>query len=103
MNHRLFIPLSVCFIVASVSLTANALPSYARQTGLPCSGCHYNPPELNPAGRAFKLLAYVDRTENSNIEHPPADKRRAGLDMLKVLPLGAWFETSFTSTKATQT
>ena len=37
-----------------------AVPSYARQTGLPCSGCHYTPPELNPAGRRFKLTGYVD-------------------------------------------
>jgi hypothetical protein len=33
----------------------DAVPSYARQTGLACSGCHYTPPELNPAGRRFKL------------------------------------------------
>ena len=36
--------------------SAHAVPSFARQTGLPCSGCHYNPPELTAAGRNFKLL-----------------------------------------------
>ena len=41
--------------------TVRAVPSYSRQTGLPCSGCHYTPPELNPAGRKFKLLGYVDK------------------------------------------
>jgi len=104
MNRRLLVTLSILFIMLwAVSPAAKALPSYARQTGLACNGCHYTPPELNPAGRAFKLLAYVDRTKSSNIEVPGADKRRPGMEMLQTLPLGAWFETSFTSTKATQT
>ncbi|HVC53588.1 MAG TPA: hypothetical protein VND87_16335 [Stellaceae bacterium] len=38
---------------------AVALPSYARQTGLPCSSCHMGFPELTPTGRAFKLNGYV--------------------------------------------
>ncbi|MGA7896121.1 MAG: hypothetical protein WCA49_23095, partial [Candidatus Sulfotelmatobacter sp.] len=45
--------------------SAMAVPSYARQTGLACSGCHYTPPELNPAGRRFKLLGYVDRGDQT--------------------------------------
>ncbi len=81
--------------------SAKALPSYARQTGLPCSGCHYTPPELNAAGRLFKLMGYIDRAKNIDIT-APSDKRHGGLDMLTVLPLGAWFETSLTSTKAPQ-
>jgi hypothetical protein len=103
MNRKLFVIISILLILFwGSSLTARALPSFARQTGLPCNGCHYAPPELNPAGRAFKLMAYIDRTKNSNIETPPSDKRRPGLEMLQTLPLGAWFETSFTNTKAAQ-
>ena len=98
---------AVLSVVALVSLatsarTAMALPSYARQTGLPCSGCHYTPPELNPAGRLFKLLAFTDRTENSTVPAAPSDKQRPALEMLQTLPLGAWFETSLTSTKKAQ-
>jgi hypothetical protein len=78
-----------------------AVPSYARQTGLPCSGCHYNPPELNAAGRSFKLLGYVDKKKEGNIT-AEQDKKHAGLDLLSTLPLGAWLETSFVSTKAPQ-
>ncbi len=93
------------FILCALSLAfaprASALPSYARQTGLPCSGCHTTPPELNPAGRLFKLLGYTDRSKGTSIE-ATGDKRRSGLDMLQTLPLGAWFETSFTSTNAPQ-
>ncbi len=80
---------------------ALALPSYARQTGLPCSGCHTTPPELNNAGRLFKLMAYIDRTQNKSIT-ADADKRRSPLNMLETLPLSAFFETSMTSTKVPQ-
>ena len=80
---------------------ALALPSYARQTGLPCSGCHTTPPELNNAGRLFKLMAYIDRTQNTSITAEP-NKRRSPLNMLETLPLSAFFETSMTSTKVPQ-
>ena len=38
---------------------ANALPSYARQTGQQCAACHNGFPELTPYGRLFKLNGYV--------------------------------------------
>lgn len=38
---------------------ANAVPSYTRQTGQPCTSCHMNFPELTPFGRAFKLGGYT--------------------------------------------
>jgi len=38
---------------------AQALPSYARQTGQPCATCHTAFPELTPYGRRFKLLGYT--------------------------------------------
>jgi hypothetical protein len=80
--------------------TAMAVPSFARQTGLPCSGCHYTPPELNPAGRRFKLLGYVDRADETKVVKADGGKKRAALDLLASLPLSAMFETSFTSTKS---
>src|SRR5215467_5868538 len=92
---------AVACLSLSAARPALAVPSYARQTGLPCSGCHYNPPELNAAGRNFKLLGYVDKKKEGNIT-AESDKKHAGLDLLSSLPLGAWLETSFTSTKAQQ-
>ena len=80
--------------------SATALPSYARQTGLPCSGCHTTPPELNASGRLFKLLAYADRSENSITA--PSDNRHTGMNLLEFLPLSAFLETSLTSTKVPQ-
>lgn len=35
------------------------LPSYARQTGLACSSCHYQFLQLTPFGRRFKLNGYT--------------------------------------------
>lgn len=41
---------------------AQALPSYARQTGMDCAGCHVGGfgPQLTPAGVMFKLTGYTD-------------------------------------------
>ena len=39
--------------------SANALPSYARQTGQPCGTCHTDYPSLTPFGRLFKLNGYT--------------------------------------------
>ena len=38
---------------------ANALPSFARQTGMSCVACHTSFPELTPFGREFKLNGYT--------------------------------------------
>ena len=37
-----------------------AVPSYAKQTGRPCSGCHTMWPRLNATGREFKLQGYTE-------------------------------------------
>src|ERR1700732_2602952 len=51
-------------VVAAGSLlgfapSAQALPSFARQTGQPCGTCHTDFPALTPYGRRFKLLGYT--------------------------------------------
>ena len=96
--------LSVAFLATLNPTSVRAVPSYARQTGLPCSGCHYTPPELNPAGRKFKLLGYVDRDkEKPGMEiKDDAKPHHAALDLLSSLPLSAMFETSFASLKTPQ-
>jgi hypothetical protein len=49
------------FAVAILGLSgpANALPSFARQTGQPCGTCHTDYPGLTPYGRLFKLNGYT--------------------------------------------
>jgi hypothetical protein len=94
--------LSIAFLATVNPTNVRGVPSYARQTGLPCSGCHYTPPELNPAGRKFKLLGYVDKDKEKKGITADAKQRVAALDLLASLPLSVMFETSFTATKTPQ-
>jgi len=95
------VPVMVLLLISAINPPrVSAVPSYARQTGLACSGCHYAPPELNPAGRRFKLLGYVDRADETKVVKADGSKKRAALDLLSSLPLSVMLETSFTSTKS---
>ncbi len=44
---------------ALYSVSAEALPTFARQTGWSCATCHTSYPQLTPMGRMFKLLGYT--------------------------------------------
>ncbi len=46
-------------LCALLSSPANAVPSFARQTGQECPACHVSWPELTPYGRYFKLTGYT--------------------------------------------
>ena len=46
-------------VTFGVISSADALPSYARQTGQPCGTCHTDYPSLTPFGRLFKLGGYT--------------------------------------------
>jgi hypothetical protein len=48
---------------------ANAVPSFARQTGQPCASCHTAFPELTPFGRRFKLAGYT--LQGGDSKFPP--------------------------------
>lgn len=71
---------------------AHAVPSYARQTGLPCAVCHTTYPELTSFGRQFKLNGYVT-TGLKQIESPAG----GGLKISEIPPLSAMFVTSLTN------
>src|ERR1700680_5206504 len=47
------------FMTIGFAPPAQALPSFARQTGQPCGTCHTAFPGLTPFGRRFKLLGYT--------------------------------------------
>src|SRR5438876_1182090 len=97
----LAVPVMVLLFVAALKPPkAEAVPSYARQTGLACSGCHYAPPELNPAGRRFKLMGYVDKADDTKVVKSDPGKKHAALDLLASLPLSVMLDTSFTSIKS---
>ena len=48
---------------------ADAVPSFARQTGQPCAACHTAFPALTPFGRRFKLSGYT--LEGGDAKLPP--------------------------------
>jgi len=77
---------------------AHAVPSYSRQTGLPCASCHFAPPELNAFGRKFKLDGYVFTTKPEVTDEKK--DHNAALKLLEAFPLSVVFDTSFTSTKS---
>jgi hypothetical protein len=78
------------FVSVLVPSAAKAIPSFAAQTGQPCSACHVGAfgPQLKPYGRDFKLRGYVtsDRSNDS--------------DYTERLTVAA--KTSFTNTAADQ-
>jgi hypothetical protein len=53
--------IAITIAVSLVSSAANALPSFARQTGQNCVACHAGGqfPELTPYGRIFKMTGYT--------------------------------------------
>src|SRR5690348_2593090 len=53
------ISLTLIALVLSYATQANALPSYARQTGQPCGTCHTDFAGLTPYGRLFKIQGYT--------------------------------------------
>lgn len=91
----------IAFSVAIGGLTlsvtpqeANALPSFARQTGQPCGACHTDFPQLTPYGRSFKLGGYTQ----GGGEKSEAYKRTFGGSNW-IPPISTMFVTSFTKTQ----
>ncbi len=81
------------------SSNAYCIPSYARQTGLACSSCHYNFPQLTPFGRLFKLNGYTMVGSPTLVA---AHDESKDMQILSSFPLSAMVMTSFSDvSKAT--
>ena len=74
-------------VILLVPKPAAAIPSFAQQTGMPCSACHVGAfgPQLKPYGRDFKLFGYQS---DDGMNHEPA--------------LAAMLQTSVTHTATDQ-
>ena len=92
--------LAIAWLLILFKPEAHAVPSYSRQTGLPCATCHFAPPELTPFGRKFKLDGYVFTTK-SEVTDEKKD-HNAALHLLEVFPLSVVFDTSYTATNSPQ-
>ena len=79
-----------------ISATANAVPSYARQTGVACQGCHTVFPELTPFGRSFKLNAYT--IDNLPQVQGMSSSKEMELLLNQIPPLSIMLQASYTKT-----
>ena len=83
-------------LVALITLpqVSQAVPSFARQTGLACSSCHTTYPELTPFGREFKLNGYT-MTNIQQVEEARKNTE-AGVQINQIPPLSAMLVASLT-------
>src|SRR6266540_514095 len=71
--------------VAAHTAAGHVVPSYARQTGLACSACHYQFLTLTPFGRKFKLNGYTLTNLPSLVEKDSTNGGRLGLSPFSML------------------
>jgi hypothetical protein len=88
--------LAILLYLCGFSAEALAVPSFARQTGVACEGCHTVFPELTPFGRSFKLNGYV-MDNLPQVKGMTTDNKDALL-LNWLPPLSIMFQTSYTST-----
>jgi len=70
---------------AGRTFRGNVLPSYARQTGLACSACHYQFLTLTPFGRKFKLNGYTLTNLQPLVEKDSTNGGRLSLSPVSLL------------------
>ena len=80
-------------LILALSNVSFSIPSFARQTNLPCSSCHYVYPELTPFGRLFKLNAYT-LTGIATIQSTNTQEETT-LKILNFLPISAMIQSSY--------
>lgn len=95
--YRLLIAGVAASAWALVVPPAQAVPSYARQTGFACTVCHTIYPELTPFGRLFKLNGYT-LTGLKQIETAGGQ----GLKINAIPPLSAMLQVALTNTSKGQ-
>ncbi len=82
---------------ALAALVARArVPSFSRQTKLPCGACHYGFPQLTPFGRTFKLNGYT-LTGLTPITAQSDSASRLSLDLSPIAPLSVMAIASMSS------
>src|SRR5438132_6560905 len=96
MRRTLYAALGVWLLLASA--LAQAVPSFARQTGLECVSCHLSWLELSSVGREFKLGGYTLMKEVKE-ERPWLPMQSDGSP--PKLPLAAMLQLSATNTNST--
>ena len=83
--------------VAAHATTGVVVPSFARQTGLACSACHYQFLQLTPFGRKFKLNGYTMGNKPAITETDSSNGGKLGLNPFSLL--SAMLTAGITHTK----
>src|ERR1700728_3810593 len=76
---------------------AHAVPSFARQTGMPCEACHTVFPELTHFGRVFKANGYT--LTNLKQVSDVNGKKEQLLELSQLPPLSIMAQISYTELK----
>jgi len=74
------------------STAVYAVPSFARQTGMPCGACHTVFPELTAFGRTFKLNGYT----LTGIKQIKSTSAAGSMKINEIPPLSAMLQVGFT-------
>lgn len=86
-------------VLGLASLEAQAVPSFARQTGMNCGACHTIFPALTPFGRQFKLNGY---TLQGTGTITGGTSTRQTLNIDQIPPFSAMIQASLTHTAKSQ-
>lgn len=76
----------------AVSFNAQAVPSFARQTGLPCQACHTVFPQLTTFGRDFKLNGYT----LTGMQQIQSTSSGGSVKINEIPPLSAMMQVGYT-------
>ncbi|HSC46543.1 MAG TPA: cytochrome C [Gammaproteobacteria bacterium] len=90
--------LALLLSAALLAQQAQAVPSFARQTGLACNVCHSVPPELTSFGRLFKLNGYT----LTGIKQIQSGESGKNLSIDELPPLSAMVQVADTVTSKAQ-
>jgi hypothetical protein len=82
--------------------SAEALPSFARQTGQPCGACHTDFAGLTPFGRLFKIGGYTMGGGHYRTTLFPSDDPGKNGEKTWVPPISMMSIIGFTHTQAAQ-
>ncbi|MEJ2399712.1 MAG: hypothetical protein P8Z67_16245 [Gammaproteobacteria bacterium] len=99
MKHKkLYMGLAIGTLATGLLINqAEAVPSFARQTGLACAACHTVFPELNAFGRSFKLNGYT-LTGITQVQAKES-KTASGLSFDQIPPLSAMLQVTAVNQK----
>lgn len=90
------VAVAAIILLFAVARPSEAVPSYARQTGMTCQACHTVFPELTPFGRLFKLNGYqIDNLPQVQGITPSRDPT---LLLNEIPPLSFMFQGALTRT-----